>query len=55
MIESINPGQTVNVTFTDIGSVPIGPQTAITVEVKPVDNEANVENNTFEYPVAFTL
>jgi hypothetical protein len=55
VIEAINPGETVNVTFSNIGDVPIGPQTTITVEVKPVENEANVENNTFEYLVSFTL
>jgi hypothetical protein len=43
------------VTFSNIGDVPIGPQTTITVEVRPVENEANVENNTFEYLVSFTL
>jgi hypothetical protein len=55
VIEAINPGETVNVTFSNIGDVPIGPQTTITVEVRPVENEANVENNTFEYLVSFTL
>jgi hypothetical protein len=55
VIEAINPNQTINVTFNNIGDVPIGPQTTITVEVRPVENEANVDNNTFEYLVAFTL
>jgi hypothetical protein len=55
VIEAINPGQTVNVTFSNIGDVPIGPQTAITVEVTPVENEANKDNNTFEYRVSFSL
>jgi hypothetical protein len=55
VIDAIDPGETVNVTFSNIGDVPIGPQTTITVEVKPVENEANVENNTFEYLVSFTL
>jgi hypothetical protein len=55
VIDAISPGQTIDVTFSNIGDVPIGPQTTITVEVKPVENEANVENNTFEYLVSFTL
>jgi hypothetical protein len=55
VIDAISPGQTIDVTFSNIGDVPIGPQTTITVEVKPVENEASVENNTFEYLVSFTL
>jgi hypothetical protein len=55
VIEAINPGQTISVTFSNIGDVPIGPETSITVEVKPVENEANAENNTFTYPVHFTI
>jgi hypothetical protein len=55
-IASINSGTTVNVTFAVPDStVPIGPSTTITVEVKPVENEANVDNNSFDYPVAFTF
>jgi hypothetical protein len=55
VIDAIDVGETVNVTFSNIGDVPIGPQTTIIVEVTPVMNEANVDNNTFEYVVSFTL
>jgi hypothetical protein len=55
VINAISPGQTMDVTFSNIGDVPIGPQTTITVEVTPVQNEANVDNNTFDYTVSFTL
>jgi hypothetical protein len=55
VIDAIDPGETVNVTFSNIGDVPIGPQTPITVEVRPVMNEANTDNNTFDYLVSFTL
>ena len=55
VIELINPGQTETVTFTNIGAVPIGPRTAVTVEVQPVPNELSTENNTAEYPVFFSV
>ncbi|MFN2471959.1 MAG: CARDB domain-containing protein [Gaiellaceae bacterium] len=54
-IATLNPGQTKTVTFTNFVDPPIGPQTTILVEVKPVDNEANDENNVAEYLVTFTL
>jgi hypothetical protein len=55
-IAAINPGQVVNVTFpVPDSNLPIGPQTPVTVAVEPVKNEANVENNSFDYPVAFTF
>ena len=55
VIELIDPGQTQTVTFRNIGAVPIGPQTTVTVEVEPVPNELSTENNTAEYPVFFSL
>ena len=55
-IAAINPGQTVHVTFpVPDNNLPIGPQTTVTAEVKPVENEANIENNSFDYPVAFSF
>lgn len=54
-ITSISPGTTVQVTFPVTETVPIGPQTTVTAEVKPVQNEANVDNNSVDYPVAFSL
>jgi hypothetical protein len=55
VIDSINPGQTKTVTIRVPESVPITEQTAITVEVTPVENEANDDNNTEEYSVIFSL
>ncbi len=54
-ITSISPGTTVKLTFPVPETVPIGPQTTVTAEVKPVENEANTDNNSVDYPVAFSL
>jgi hypothetical protein len=54
-ISAINPGQVVKVRFAVPNTVPIGPQTTVTAEVKPVPNEANTDNNSVDYPVAFSL
>jgi len=54
-ITAISPGQTVQVTFAVPNTVPIGPQTTVTAEVKPVEGEANTDNNSVDYPVAFSL
>jgi hypothetical protein len=55
-ITAINPDQTINVTFpVPDSNLPIGPQTTITVAVEPVENEANTDNNSFDYPVAFSF
>jgi hypothetical protein len=63
LIESINPGQRVTVRFGDIGLVPgdFGEQTTLQVEVDPVEDaqgnviEENTENNSYEYPVIFSV
>lgn len=55
VIDSLNPGQTKTVTIPIPESVPITEQTAVTVEVEPVENEANDDNNTEEYSVIFSL
>jgi len=54
-ITAISPGQTIQLTFHVPETVPIGPQTTITAEVKPVPNEANTDNNSVDYPVVFSL
>jgi hypothetical protein len=36
-------------------NLPVGPQTTVTAAVEPVKNEANVDNNSFDYPVAFSF
>lgn len=54
-IPVIDPGETKAVTFATGGRVPFGEQTSIKVDVNPVKGETNTSNNTFEYPVIFTL
>jgi hypothetical protein len=54
-IESINPGTTVNVTFTGNFDVNVTERTTLTVEVEPVKGETSKENNTVSYPVTFSL
>ena len=54
-IPLIDPGETKAVTF-QIGTlVPFGEQIAVKVDVDPVQGETNITNNTFEYPVIFSL
>jgi hypothetical protein len=63
VIESINPGQRTTVRFGDLGLVPgdFGEQTTLQVEVDPVEDaqgevvEENTENNSYEYPVIFSV
>ncbi|MBV8080463.1 MAG: hypothetical protein JO186_08825 [Actinobacteria bacterium] len=54
-IQSINPGESKDVTFTGLGQVPFATQTTVKVDVKPVPCEANVSNNSAQYPVIFSL
>jgi len=53
-IPLINQGETKTVVFRDLGSPPFE-KTTVTVDVIPVNGEENTSNNTFEYPVIFTL
>jgi hypothetical protein len=53
-IPLINQGETKTVVFRDLGSPPFE-KTTVTVDVIPVPGEENTSNNTFEYPVIFTL
>jgi hypothetical protein len=55
MIPIIDPGETKAVTFTVGALVPFGEQTTVKVDVDPVAGETNTTNNTYEYPVIFTL
>jgi hypothetical protein len=55
IIPLIDPGETKAVTFEVGGSVPFGEQIAIKVDVDPVQGETNTSNNSYEYPVIFTL
>jgi hypothetical protein len=53
-IPIIDPGETVPLTFRIGALVPFGEQ-MVKVDVDPVEGETNTANNTFEYPVVFTL
>jgi CARDB len=54
-IPIIDPGETKAVTMTVGALVPFGEQISIKVDVDPVAGETNTTNNSFEYPVIFTL
>jgi hypothetical protein len=54
-IPIIDPGETKAVTIPVGALVPFGEQTSVKVDVDPVKGETNTGNNTFEYPVIFTL
>jgi hypothetical protein len=55
IIDLINPQQEKTVIFRDLGLPSFEEQTSLTVEVDPVDNEANTDNNTESYPVQFSI
>ena len=54
-IPLIDPGETKSVQFRVGDLVPFGEQISVKVDVDPVQGETNTANNTFEYPVIFTL
>jgi len=54
-IAIIDPGETKAVTMQVGALVPFGEQIAIKVDVDPVAGETNTSNNSYEYPVIFTL
>jgi hypothetical protein len=54
-IDSINPGESKTVTFSDLGQVAFATKTTVKVDVQPVEGEANADNNSSEYPVIFSL
>jgi hypothetical protein len=54
-VKSINQGDTAVVTFENFENLPYTALTTLKVAVKPVAGEENTSNNTFEYPVIFTL
>lgn len=54
-IPIIDQGETKAVTFSVGALVPFGEQTSVKVDVDPVPGETNTGNNTYEYPVIFTL
>jgi hypothetical protein len=54
-IPIIDPGETKAVTFQVGTLVPFGETVSVKVDVDPVQGETNTSNNTFEYPVIFSL
>ena len=54
-IDSINPGESKAVTFSDLGQVAFATKTNVKVDVQPVEGEANADNNSASYPVIFSL
>jgi hypothetical protein len=54
-IPIIDPGETKTVTFKVGALVPFGEQVSVRVDVDPVPGEENTGNNSYEYPVIFTL
>jgi CARDB len=54
-IPLIDPGETKAVTFQVGTLVPFGETVSVRVDVDPVQGETNTGNNTFEYPVIFSL
>ena len=54
-IPIIDAGETKTVTFQIGALVPFGEQTTVKVDVDPVPGETNTSNNSYEYPVIFTL
>jgi hypothetical protein len=54
-IPIIDAGETKTVRFSVGALVPFGEQTTVKVDVDPVPGETNTSNNSYEYPVIFTL
>jgi CARDB protein len=53
-ISFINPGEQKAVTFSNIPAVNFGSTAQVKVEVQPVTNESNTDNNSADYPVIFS-
>jgi hypothetical protein len=54
-IDLINPGQQKTVTFHNLGQVQFATRTTVKVDVAPVPNETNRNNNSKSFPVIFSL
>src|SRR5215210_332670 len=54
-IDFINPGEQKTVNFTGFTTPSFGAPAQIKVEVKPVENESNKDNNSADYTVIFSL
>ena len=52
----INPGETKTVVFRNIDTTGVfGVKTTLKVDVQPVKDEARIDNNSYQYPVIFSL
>ncbi len=54
-IDLINPGEQKTVTFHNLGQVQFATRTTVKVDVAPVPNETNRDNNSKSFPVIFSL
>ena len=54
-IPLINAGEEKTVTFKDFGEVTYATRTTVKVDIKPVLNESNPDNNSAQYPVVFSV
>jgi hypothetical protein len=54
-IDLINPGEQKKVIFRNLGQVQFATKTTVKVDVKPVQFETRVSNNSASYPVIFSL
>jgi hypothetical protein len=54
-LASIDPGETVEVTFENFTNINFTALTTLKVTVRPVEGEQNTDNNTVDYPVIFSI
>jgi hypothetical protein len=54
-ISVISPGETKTVIFKDLPAPTFGSPVNVQVSVEPVSGESNTSNNSYEYPVIFSL
>jgi hypothetical protein len=54
-IDLIDPGETKTVSFRDFPSIDFGEPRTLRVDVKPVPQESNPDNNSAEYRVTFSV
>jgi len=55
VISVINVGETKTLTFSNLGPPNFGTRVTVQVNVDPVSGETNTSNNSYEYPVIFSL
>jgi hypothetical protein len=55
VIDLLDPQEQKTVVIRDLGTPAFDQKTSLTVEVEPVPNESNTDNNTVSYPVQFSV